>query len=443
MFFNRRDALKTLGLSAGATLLHPILTQLRAHAAGKPITAKRFVFVVESNGVKPQQMPPEGVVRKEREQKPLNGPAEVIDVPLAGKELAFSLEPVAAWHSNDHGALGAVPGGRKGPAECHETIDAALAKAIPGIFPHIGLGISKRVENNVVYSISAWGQGKKMPIVCQPQQAYNTLFGSVAEGSAKQEFVAKNNVLDFLKDDIKAAEASLAGPEREQFGAYLETFESLRNRQSRLNEIQYTLREKGPVPSDKYTSAVETDRLDAQFDIAAATLICGLTNVLTISSAAGEQDFDITFTGLGLKQGKHHTGHGGGQNNMDYLQTYDYIRRYHFDLIAGLCKKLDAVKEGDGTMLDNTVIIYLSDGAEAHHSRCWEWPMVVLGNIAGKLKTGRYVDYPGYGQPGHRTIANMYVTLLHLAGSSRDSFGMADPGLKDFNQHGPLEELLV
>jgi hypothetical protein len=127
---------------------------------------------------------------------------------------------------------------------------------------------------------------------------------------------------------------------------------------------------------------------------------------------------------------------------MDYLQAYDMIRRYHFDLIAGLCKKLDAVKEGDGTMLDNTVIVYLSDGAEAHHSRCYEWPMVVLGNIGGRLKTGRYIDYPGYGQPRHRTIANMYVTLLHLAGSSRDSFGRADSELKDLNQTGPLEELL-
>lgn len=68
--------------------------------------------------------------------------------------------------------------------------------------------------------------------------------------------------------------------------------------------------------------------------------------------------------------------------------------------------------------------------------------MVVLGDLGGKLKTGRYVDYPGYGQPGHRTTANMYVTLLHLAGAPRDSFGIADPGLKDLDQHGPLEELL-
>ena len=69
--------------------------------------------------------------------------------------------------------------------------------------------------------------------------------------------------------------------------------------------------------------------------------------------------------------------------------------------------------------------------------------LVVIGNMGGKLKTGRYVDYPGYGHKGHRTTANMYVTLLHLAGDKRDTFGMADPSLKDLDQHGPLAELLV
>ena len=69
--------------------------------------------------------------------------------------------------------------------------------------------------------------------------------------------------------------------------------------------------------------------------------------------------------------------------------------------------------------------------------------MVVFGDMQGKLRTGRYVDYPGYGQPGHRTTANMYVTLLNLAGSSRDHFGVADPNLKDFDQYGPLAELLA
>lgn len=461
MLFHRRDALKTLGLSAGATFLHPILTHLKAQAAGQPVTAKRFVFVLESNGVKPAQMAPEGIMRSDRPEKPFNGPPEFVDLPLAGRRLPMSLQPVAPWqdrmtivqglsgricgggHSNDHGALGAVPGGRKGPAAVHETIDAALAKAVPGIFPFVGLGVSKHLDVNIRYSISAWDTGKLLPIVCQPQQAYNTLFGSVAEGSAKEEFIAKNNLLDFLKDDLKKVEAGLAGPEREQLGAYVESFETLRNRQSRLNEVEHTLREKGPVASDKYRSKVETDKLDAQFDLAAAALICGLTNVVTLSSAAGELDFDITFTGLGIKRDRHQIGHGSGDGGRTYLELYDIMRRWHFERIAELMAKLERVPEGDGTMLDNTVIVYLSDNAEAHHSRCWEWPMVVLGDMGGKLKSGRYIDYPGYGHPRHRTTANMYLTLLQLAGAPRETFGMADPTLKDLDQHGPLEELLA
>jgi hypothetical protein len=323
-----------------------------------------------------------------------------------------------------------------------ETIDGALARQLPGVFPFIGLGISKRPENSVLYNVSAWAADKPLPHMVKPDQAYAALFGSVAGGAARQEFYARNNLLDFLREDVRRVENRIAGPERAELGAYLETLDALRDRQSRLNEIEQTLREHAPAPNDKYTSAVETDRLDAQFDIGTAALICGLTNVMTISSAAGIRDFDICFTGLGLKKGKHHTGHGGSQNGMTWYEVSQMIRRFHFEQIAKMARRLEAMPEGDGTMLDNTLIVYLSDGAEGHHSRCWEWPMVVLGNLSGKLRSGRYIDYPAYGYKGHRTTANMYVTLLQLAGSSRTSFGIPDPGLKDFDQHGPLEELL-
>jgi len=462
MAIHRREALKGITLSAGSLVLAPALARLEAQAAGLP-APKRFVFVVEGNGVRPEQISPVGVDRKPRDQRP-GGPTELVDLTLADRELQFSLEPLKPWkdkvtiveglsgkvcgggHSNNFQALGAFGAGRgsgESMAVLGETIDGALAKTIPGIFRHIGLGMSKRLENNVIYNISALEKDRPLPTICKPDQAYAALFGSVANGSAKEEFAAKNNLLDFLKSDIKTIESNLVGHEREQFGAYLESFETLRNRQSRLNEIEHTLHEKGPTPSDKYTSEVETDRLDAQFDIGAAALICGLTNVLTLSSAAGIRDFDVTFKGLGINLDKHSIGHGGSYQDKKWDELYNIIRRYHMDLIAGLIRKLEAVPEGDGTMMDNTVILYLSDGAEAHHSRCWEWPMVMIGNIGGKLKMGRYLDYPGYGQKGHRTIANMYVTLLQLSGSSRDSFGMQDANLKDLDQYGPLEELLA
>ena len=100
--------------------------------------------------------------------------------------------------------------------------------------------------------------------------------------------------------------------------------------------------------------------------------------------------------------------------------------------------------EGDGTMLDNTLILYLSDAAEGHHSRCWEWPFVMIGDLGGQLNAGgRFLCYPKYGNQGHRTIANLYTTLLHTVDAPINHFGLKDPGLADMDQDGPLSELLI
>src|SRR3954447_21245207 len=142
MTVHRRDALKGISLSAGSVLLAPLLTRLQAQAAGKPVTAKRFVFVVESNGVPPQHLLPSGVQRK------LRGP-QLIDLALKDRELPFSLQAVKAWkdrltivqglsgrvcgggHSNNFGALGCFPTRGESTAILGETDDGALARTVP------------------------------------------------------------------------------------------------------------------------------------------------------------------------------------------------------------------------------------------------------------------------------------------------------------------------
>jgi hypothetical protein len=93
-------------------------------------------------------------------------------------------------------------------------------------------------------------------------------------------------------------------------------------------------------------------------------------------------------------------------------------------------------------MLDNTLIVYLSDAAEAHHSRALEWPVVLVGNLGGKLRAGRYVEYPYWGLAGHKTTGNLYTTLLAAIGERRGYFGVVDPLLKHLDLQGPLPELL-
>lgn len=460
MTATRREFLKGVSLGTGSLVLAPLLQQLQVQAAGSAEQAKRFVFVLEGNGLPWQQIMPAGITRGKEGNRD-----KVIDMPIGDRALPKALEPMNPWkdrvtvvnglsgrvagggHSNNFGALGVFNAegnvGACGTPKA-ETIDVALGKKLGGIFPQVGLGMTDKGEHTVIYNCSAWDKGKPMPTQCQPELAYGSLFGSIAGGAAKQEFLARNNMLDFLLDDIKRLEKQVAGPEKEKLGQHLAAYESLSERQSRLNEIESTLRKHAPVVSNKYKSAVETDRLDAQFDLAAAALIGGLTNVVTLSSGVGDPYFGVKFTGLGINFGKHGIGHGGSYNGMTWDVMSTTIRRFHFELMARMMKKLEAVKEGDGTMLDNTLFVYLSDAAEGHHSRCWEWPFVLVGNLGGKLKSGRYVEYPYWGKKGHREIGNLYTTFLHAVGDKRDYFGMRDPMLKgDAAGKGPLPELLV
>lgn len=465
---SRRKFLSTSGATAGGLLLSPILSQIRAQAAGAKLPP-RFVFLVEGNGLEPPHVTPIGYKRPNvsvgKPKVPnMQGVTEMVDESLVGKELPESLHPIQAWqnrltvvnglsgriagggHSNDFGALGAYncsSGVGSSGTPVGETIDVALGKKLGGIFPHFGIGISDRAEHDVIYNCSAWGKGQPTPTICQPMTAYGALFGSVAAGNSKAEFNAKTNLLDFLRDDVKRLHAQVSGTERDKLQAHLKGYEDMRNRQSRLGEIEGTLRRIAPKVTDKFKSEVESDRLDAQFDLAAAALIGGLTHSITIASGVGNPYFSVTFTGLGIDIGKHSIGHGGSFKDMSPGQLKVKIHKFHFQLMADLMKKLEGVPEGDGTMLDNTVIVYLSDAAEAHHSRCGQWPFVLIPGKNTGLRGGRYLDFPHYMQDGHREIGNLYTTLLHTVGERREYFGVRDAMLKGAARgDGPLEALL-
>ena len=123
-----------------------------------------------------------------------------------------------------------------------QTIDAALGKALPAVFPQLVLGVAKDANLSMINNCSASGKNKPIPTICNAELAYSTVFGSVAEGAARQQFNSDRNLLDFMVDDIRRAESQLTGGEREKFQQHLNAFEALRDQQSRLNEIESTLR---------------------------------------------------------------------------------------------------------------------------------------------------------------------------------------------------------
>ena len=101
-------------------------------------------------------------------------------------------------------------------------------------------------------------------------------------------------------------------------------------------------------------------------------------------------------------------------------------------------------KDGAGTMLDNTVIVFLSDAGSQYHTGYENMPLMVLGNMNGAFKTGRYLHYPNSNQSGHRVLANLLMSLQHGAGMPVDDYGDRDLGLSEaIDQRGPLAELMA
>jgi hypothetical protein len=412
---------------------------------------KRFVFVVKGSGLQAEFLNPEGLS---------HGGSEIVDSPLDGKKLPDSLASLDPFrdkltilqglsgrmcsygHSGFYGALGAYKSsGTDLPSA--PTIDGYLSTQLPSVFNHVGLKMGDGSQGTAYPSISAAGKNKQLPFQCNPELAYQNLFGSIAAGGdIKKKYARTGNVLDAMSGDIKKLQRSLPSQEREHLGHYLSGFEALKARRMNLVNMQGVLREHDPGLSDKYTSKYTTDHLEAHFDMAAAALITGMTNVVTLHC----DDLNSSYQGLGITPKVHSVGHGSSSGTMSSQDCRNAIRTFHVDLIADMAGKLSSIPEGDGNMLDNTIIMYVSDNSDKHHSSALEWPMFVLGSLGGKLKTqGRYIAYPKYGSAKHRhTIGNWLTTLTHLAGAPKDHFGQADFTLgKLEDQMGPLNELLT
>jgi len=444
---DRRSVLKGITLGAGAVLLQPFLNALKAEAAGQA-PPLRIIFLMQGNGLWPHHVQPKGVDA---------GKGGLIDLPMANLELPESLAPLAPFknrlgiiqklshkisgggdHGKKYGALGCF-NWHAGPLA--QTVDNALASAQASPIPIVGLGLEQSPETVFVNSVSASAPKRPLPMICLPDVAFQTLFGSVAEGNAGKSFNARNKLLDWARADIKRVRNELPPMDREKLDIYLDSFEQMRTRQDKVTTIKDRLKANVPVV-DKFNGRLVTERFEAQCAITAAALASGLTNVVTLD-ASGTAYY--TWKELGIMTDGHAIGHMHPGPDRDKLCIP--IRKFHAERVADIARRLDAVKEGNGTALDNTLIVWMSDSGEEHHGFCAEWPLVLLGNLGGRLKTaGRFLQFPTYQSAGHRTIANFYLALLHAVGDKRKSFGEIDPaleGLRDVNQSGPLEEILA
>jgi hypothetical protein len=255
-------------------------------------------------------------------------------------------------------------------------------------------------------------------------------------------------ILEFMGRKQKELYGSLEGTERSKIFNYAESVESIRKRDEQLESMTEVIRRNRPNLDKKYLQETMTtvDRQFGHAEVMLAAMKAGLTNVGCI----GLDYLPVDYTGLpGLENdivNQHDVGHAKtykGKFTPEIIRGK--IRHQHMRVMAKLVESLKAVPEGNGTMFDSTMIFYLPSQGETHHSTGVEWPFVIMAGQNAKLNLGsRYIRLPGYGQEGHKTLGNLYTTLLNVCGNPIKHYGEFDLGLNKYriDQSGPIKQFL-
>jgi hypothetical protein len=480
MKVTRRDTLKSAVLAAGGAAFGSSFVE-SAGAADNPSAAsvpKRFVFFLYSNGFHPDHVCPQ-------ELKDTRKTDKLIDVELGPYALPKWTEPLEKFKDQmtilqgvngrhcgtSHGTpFGCLAGLKKGKSPKAQTIDYALGNGLPPTpLPMLGIGLSQlstMQATPITYSSSAAGASRPVPMFSNPGMAFQNIFGCVADEKSQSAFLAETDWFGDVLEDSGRIRKRLGGAEAAKFDIYLEGLRQIQRQRRDLMKMKETLAKFKPDRTEAFDNPEHSGQWwEAGIDVGVAALQAGVTNVLTIDAGlSGPDGMPLDTFKLDWPEGarepnkSHDIGHWP-QNSPGWLS----VRHYSLIMLERIIQSLAEFPEpgGKGSMLDNTLIVYTSDSGEVQHSHGNHWPFLLIGNLGGRIRSGRYIQFPtwgsmtktpnsSYGEPvAHaerphdgRTINALWTTLLHAAGAPVDGFNLkhAPTGI---DKLGPMEELLA
>jgi hypothetical protein len=250
-----------------------------------------------------------------------------------------------------------------------------------------------------------------------PRQAFERLFGSddsaqSKEAQAKRQLYNKS-VLDFVLDDASRLQNGLGDADRQKLSEY---FDAVRDLERRIEDSEKYVINLTPeqrqfdIPAD-YNFAKHTQLM---FDIMALAFQTDATRVSTF--ILGHDGSNRPYPQIGIPEGHHDLSHH--RNDQAKIDKLAMINRYHVTLFSYFLNKLDSVKEGDGTLLDNCMVVYgggLSNGNEHTPENL---PVVVAGGGGGAFSSGRHFAFDSL-----TPMTNLYISMLDSMGVPTEKIG--------------------
>jgi hypothetical protein len=407
---SRRTLLRGLGTALALPLLDSMAPALKAAKGTAASPAVRLGFVYVPNGIIPGAWTPaaEGtafeITRTMKALEPfrdrmlvLSGLAQINgralgdgagDHARAGATWLTGVHPKKTEGAGIHAGVSADQIAAKELGKSTQLASLEVGMDSPSLAGNCDSGYSCAYTNTVSWR----GPTTPMPMEMNPRALFERLFGDgdstdpVARMKALQD---QNSILDYVTGDLDRMESNLGARDRSKLTEYLDSIRDIERRIQKAEEQNATM--KMPVmerPAGVPADFDEHARL--MMDLQVIAFQADLTRVITFM--IGREGSNRSYRQIGISDGHHSITHH--QNDPAKIEKVTQIDTYHVKLFSYYLDKLQSTRDGDGSLLDHSLILYGSSLCDGNKHTHHDLPLVMLGSAAGQVKGGRHIRFP-------------------------------------------------
>ncbi|MEO8662574.1 MAG: DUF1552 domain-containing protein [Bryobacteraceae bacterium] len=422
---------------AGCAMALPWLPSLDAFADTPPASAfpKRFGVVFLGNGINEDHWSAEGQGASMKLSKtleplePLKQKINVIEGLYVKALTGQGIHPgqTGSLLSGAHIAKGAI-------IHSGISVDQMIANRVGEDTPQSSIVLAcdqpmtgyHETNFSMAYSshISWQSPDSPVPVEIYPSLAWDNLFDN--RGS-----LLNISILDRVKDRARNLTTKLSSVDKGKLDEYLTSVREVEKRVEGMRkgksdaEDAAKLKNTIPATMDRPANGLPEDLREHSRLMCDIIAIAFQTNKTRVASLIISRDLSaMYYPFLEVKDGHHAASHNNASDG------YERIARFHVGQFAYLAAKLDAMKEGDGTVLDNTCLMFLSNMWIGRKHDNFRLPLILAGGLGGTLQTGRTLNYLNDGDE-KRKMCSLYLSLMDRFGIKLDNFGDAQVPLEN------------
>ena len=411
---SRRRVLRGAGVSLALPWLEALTARASVGAAGPPM---RAIFISNNLGVLPKPFFPEGTGADYTPSPLLERlAAHRADLTVVS---GLSHPNVSGGHSTENCFLTAARNPTASGFRNTISLDQFAAERIGHLtrFATLNLGVNIDRGNRSL----AWTRdGSLIPAEDRPSRLFERLFveGTAAEVAARRRRLReRESILDALADDARRLEVRVSAADRRRLEQYLTSVRELEDRLQVAGAWEARPRPEAPAarPADVTDRARLFEGFEAMLAMARLALETDSTRLVTLMVDAFATPAFRLADARTTTDGYHNLSHHG--QSTEKLAQLEQADRWQMDLLGAFLAALADRREGDGRLLDRTIVLYGSNLGDANTHDNTNLPILLAG---GGFRHGSHLAHP---HDDNRPLSNLFVSILRRLGIEADAFG--------------------